>query len=51
MEKYLEELLNNFSTFNILLCGRPVVGKSTFINGMIKTMICMSGREGNALIK
>ena len=44
MEKDLKEILNNFSTFNILLCGRPGVGKSTFINGLLKTMICKSGR-------
>lgn len=46
MENDLNDLLNNFSTFNILICGRPGSGKSTFINGMIKTMICKSGKGG-----
>lgn len=40
MENDLNEILQNFATFNILICGRPGVGKSTFINNMIKAMIC-----------
>jgi len=44
MEKDLKEFLKNFSTFNILVCGRPGAGKSTFINGMIKAMICKAAK-------
>ena len=44
MKKDINEFINNFSTFNILLCGRPGVGKSTFINHIIKAMICKAGR-------
>ena len=42
----------NFSTFNILVCGRPGVGKSAFINIMIKSMICKVsfGGEGTSRI-
>lgn len=52
MQNDLNEILKNFATFNILICGRPGVGKSTFINFMIKTMVCKasSGKECSSKI-
>ena len=44
MDLVLKNAQQNFATFNILVCGRPGVGKSTFINGILKTMICNSQR-------
>ena len=41
-DKVVEEIIKNFSTLNILICGRPGVGKSTFINGILKTTISRS---------
>ena len=52
MENDLNETIKNFATFNILICGRPGVGKSTFINNMIKAMICKAstGKECSSRI-
>ena len=41
-DKVAKEMIRNFSTFNILICGRPGVGKSTFINGMMKATVSRS---------
>ena len=41
-DNVVKEIMKNFSTLNILICGRPGVGKSTLINGMLKTTICRS---------
>ena len=49
-DKVMENVLNffrkNFFSFNIIIIGRPGVGKSTFINKMVKAMICKTGRGG-----
>lgn len=41
-----KEMIKNFSTLNILICGRPGVGKSTFINGMMKATVSRSRKGG-----
>ena len=41
-DSVVKEIVENFSTLNILICGRAGVGKSTFINGILKTTICKS---------
>ena len=45
-DKVMKEIFRNFSTLNILICGRAGVGKSTFINGMLHTTISKSGAGG-----
>ena len=46
-DKVIKEIIQNFSTLNILVCGRPGVGKSTFINGILNKIIsrCKKGEE------
>ena len=44
--KVTKEIIKNFSTLNILVCGRAGVGKSTFINGMLHTTISKSAKGG-----
>lgn len=39
MKRDLIEIINNFSTLNIIVCRRPGPGKSTFIKHLIKVMI------------
>lgn len=46
MENDLNFFRKNFFSFNIIIIGRPGVGKSTFINKMVKVMICKAGRGG-----
>ena len=46
MQKDINEIITKFSTFNILICGRPGAGKSSFINFIIKAMICKAGHGG-----
>ena len=41
-DKVIEDIVKDFSTLNILICGRAGVGKSTFINGMLNTTISRS---------
>ena len=45
-DKVVKEIINNFSTLNILICGRAGAGKSTFINGMLHTTISKSKTGG-----
>ena len=42
----VKEIIKNFSTLNILVCGKPGSGKSTFINRILYTTISKSQREG-----
>ena len=46
-DKVAGEVINNYSTLNILICGRAGVGKSTFINGILNATISRSqkGKE------
>ena len=44
-EEVIKNIFENFSTINILICGRAGVGKSTFINGILETAISRS-RKG-----
>ena len=46
MEKDLDVFINSIFSFNIMVLGRPGVGKSTFINKMINAMICKAGMGG-----
>lgn len=46
MDIDLKVIFKNFTTINILVCGRPGVGKSTFINVLIKSMICKASKGG-----
>ena len=41
-----KEMIKNFSTLNILICGRPGAGKSTFINGIMKATVSRSRKGG-----
>ena len=42
-DKVVNEKIKNFSTLNILICGRAGAGKSTFINWMLHTTVCKIG--------
>jgi GTP-binding protein EngB required for normal cell division len=46
MENNLNSFLKSIFSFNIIVLGRPGVGKSSFINKMINAMICKSGMGG-----
>jgi GTP-binding protein EngB required for normal cell division len=46
MEKDLDVFINSIFSFNIMVLGRPGVGKSSFINKMINAMICKAGMGG-----
>ena len=46
MENDLNVFLNSIFSFNIMVLGRPGVGKSSFINKMINAMICKAGMGG-----
>ena len=48
MDMYLDDYLPYLSTFNILVFGRPGVGKSAFINYLINSMSLKLKEEGNA---
>jgi len=43
MENDLKIFVNSIFSFNIIVLGRPGVGKSSFINKMINSMICKAG--------
>ena len=45
-EEVIKNIFENFSTINILICGRAGVGKSTFINGILETTISRSRKGG-----
>lgn len=44
LEKDKELMIKNSFTFNILVCGKPGVGKSTFINRIMGEEKCFSGK-------
>ena len=46
MENDLNIFMNSIFSFNIIVLGRPGVGKSSFINKMINSMICKAGMGG-----
>ena len=45
-EKVNKNIYKNCSTLNILICGKAGAGKSTFINGILKSSICKN-RKGS----
>ena len=45
-DNVVKEIIKNFTTLNILVCGKPGSGKSTFINRMLHTTISKSQRGG-----
>ena len=46
MENDLDIFIKSIFSFNIMVLGRPGVGKSSFINKMINAMICKAGMGG-----
>ena len=51
MENDLNIFINSIFSFNIIVLGRPGVGKSSFINKMINAMICRAGMGGECSSK
>ena len=44
-DRVTDNIIRNFRTINILVCGRAGAGKSTFINGILDTTISRSKRN------